>query len=104
MSMFAEIDPRSLGMARVGESVRFLGRNGHDWQLGEAVKLWEPGHELRVKECRIGGWESHYLFEGYAGHYNTVMFEPAQGTEAGTAETVKQGSVHDGPVAESDAP
>jgi hypothetical protein len=28
----------------------------------------------------------------------------AQGTEAGTAETVKQGSVHDGPVAESDAP
>jgi hypothetical protein len=33
-----------------------------------------------------------------------VMFEPAQGTEAGTAETVKQGSVHDGPVAESDAP
>lgn len=28
----------------------------------------------------------------------------AQGTEAQRAETVKQGSVHDGPVAESDAP
>jgi hypothetical protein len=28
----------------------------------------------------------------------------AQGTEARRAETVKQGSVHDGPVAESDAP
>jgi hypothetical protein len=28
----------------------------------------------------------------------------AQGTEAGTAETPQSGSVHDGPVAESDAP
>jgi hypothetical protein len=28
----------------------------------------------------------------------------AQGTEAGTAETPKDRSVHDGPVAESDAP
>ena len=30
--------------------------------------------------------------------------EPAQGIEAGTAETVKLGSVHESPVAESDAP
>jgi len=29
---------------------------------------------------------------------------PASGTEAGTAETVKQGSVHEGPVAEGETP
>jgi hypothetical protein len=33
-----------------------------------------------------------------------AVLRAAQGTEAGTAETVEQGSVHDGPVAESDAP
>jgi hypothetical protein len=39
----------------------------------------------------------------YRGHAE-ICPRAAQGTEAGTAETVKQGSVHDGPVAESDAP
>ncbi len=31
-------------------------------------------------------------------------YRAAQGTEARRAETVKQGSVHDGPVGETDAP
>ena len=44
------------------------------------------------------------LIAAWEAYFERFWKEPAQGTEAGTAETVQQGSVHDGPVGEADAP
>jgi hypothetical protein len=48
------------------------------------------------------------VFEGFFATYHCPscgdFISPAQGIEAGTAATVKQGAVHESPVAESDAP
>lgn len=74
----SDIDPHSLGMAAVGETVRFLGVNGHAYELQDALEAFEPGALLTVEACEIGGWVSYYRFVEEAGLYNTVMFEPEQ--------------------------
>jgi ribosomal protein L37AE/L43A len=69
-------------------------------------------HERRVKEaiakasvsplCSVCGNPAIGLVS--AGDAICSLECAAQGTEAGTAETPQSGSVHDGPVAASDAP
>jgi hypothetical protein len=92
---FSEIDPRSLGMARVGEQVRFLDRNGYDTELNMAREHFHEGGIATVAEVSIGGWSSSYRFEEHGRQwFNTVMFQPvAQGIEAQRAETPESGSV-----------
>jgi hypothetical protein len=88
-----------------------------DAEKGILGKLHDGSRELGIHKgsffnCR-GGWTRYTPFQthfdyGYTatdGDESTmIVLRPAQGTEAGTAETVKQGSVHDGPVPEGNAP
>lgn len=55
--------------------------------------LFEDGTEAEVKAAD---------FEEAVARLRFACFPSAQGTEAQRAETVKQGSVHDGPVRDSE--
>ena len=57
--------------------MRFLGRNGYDFQLAEAMKKLTPGETYTVRDCRVGSWEHSISFDGIEGWFNGVMFEPA---------------------------
>jgi hypothetical protein len=70
--------PHKLGMADIGEPVRFLNENGYEGERNNACAFFTKGQELTVKDIRIGGWTSSYLFEEQPEKwFNTVMFEPA---------------------------
>jgi hypothetical protein len=75
MNFTKHITPHMLGMADVGERVRFLGKGGYPQQLDEAIGEFDVGEELTVKDVRIGDWASTYRFNGVDGRWNTVMFE-----------------------------
>lgn len=77
-----EITPHMLGMADVGEKVRFLGEGGYPYQLDEALNRFETDEALKVEDVSIGDWQSTYRFEGVNGRWNTVMFEPEAASDA----------------------
>ena len=71
----------------------------NEWEQGVIVPIQiREDHWVRV------GFIPHDLTPHEADRIAKVVTAYAQGTEAGTAETEDTGSVHDGPVAESDAP
>lgn len=59
----------------LGRHVRFLDKNGWDWDLEEARKLFTEGQILTVKEIYVGRSSSEVEFLMYPGkRFNTVMF------------------------------
>lgn len=62
-------------IAKVGDRVRFLNRNGYEIQRVKARLYFKEGDILTVAKVDVGAWDSTYAFEGFAGNHNTVMFE-----------------------------
>lgn len=61
--------------AQKNEHVQFLDRNGYTENLEYARKHLYPKQILTVKECRIGGSYSEYVFVEFPNmSFNTVMF------------------------------
>lgn len=58
-----------------GDKVRFIGRNGYDFELVQAMIEFEVGEIVTVAKTCIGGFKSSYRFEGRNDSFNTVMFE-----------------------------
>lgn len=61
-----------------GSLVRFLGKNGHDHELTEALELLEVGRVYEVESIDIGGWVSYLKLKDIATTFNSVMFEDVQ--------------------------
>jgi hypothetical protein len=90
MNFTNHITPRMLGMAEVGERVRFLNANGYPYELNEAQVCFEPDEVLTVAEVCIGSFSSTYRFEGRGeALWNTVMFEP-QAIDADDASIIAE--------------
>jgi hypothetical protein len=66
----------------------------------ECIKLAHDWGKMRFRE----GYSGISLYDVTEKAEELRRYCAAQGTEAGTAETVKQGSAHDGPVGNADAP
>jgi hypothetical protein len=61
-----------------GDKMVFLGRNGHDYQLAEAMKVFEVGRQYEVEDVNVGDCHHEIAFVGVPGRYNGVMFEIAE--------------------------
>lgn len=65
-------------MAKGGRKVKvkFLGENGFDSELRDALKVFEVGQVLEVEALIIDANcdRSDVEFKGYSGMYNSVMF------------------------------
>jgi len=59
---------------RAGDKMTFLGKNGYDYELQAAMKIFEVGAEYTVRGCDVGDWRHTISFEGKPGHFNGVMF------------------------------
>lgn len=59
---------------RAGDRMTFLGKNGHNYELQAALKIFEVGAEYTVRGCDVGDWRHTISFEGKPGHFNGVMF------------------------------
>lgn len=57
---------------RPGETVRFLGKNGYDFELAEALEVLTPGALYTVRSVEVGPWSSVVVLD--EGSFNTVMF------------------------------
>lgn len=58
-----------------GDKMKFLGKNGYDHQLTEALGIFVIGNEYEVEDCDVGDWSHSIKFRGVSGRYNGVMFE-----------------------------
>lgn len=57
-----------------GDRMKFLGENGYDHELAEALKIFEVGHLYEVEDCDVGDWHHSVTFVGIKGRWNGVMF------------------------------
>jgi len=58
-----------------GTRLRFLGKNGYDFQLQEALRVLNVGAVYTCTDCRVGDWEHSVALENVPGRFNGVMFE-----------------------------
>lgn len=58
-----------------GTKVKFLARNGYEYQLEQAQKVFNTSDTYVIKDCVVGMSSSTYEFESVPGTWNTVMFE-----------------------------
>jgi len=58
-----------------GDLMIFLGKNGYERELTEALRIFKVGQQYRVLECNVQSWSHSVRFEDVAGWYNGVMFE-----------------------------
>lgn len=58
-----------------GDLMTFLGKNGYEMELTEALRIFKVGQQYRVLECNVQSWSHSVRFEDVAGWYNGVMFE-----------------------------
>ena len=63
------------GWPRNGQKVRFLNKNGYEYQLEKAKEAFNVDDEYTIKDCVVGMSSSYYKFEEVTGDWNTVMFE-----------------------------
>lgn len=56
--------------------VKFLGKNGYDYELREAKKKITVGKEYYVSTITIDKWKTTINLYGISGDFNSVMFEP----------------------------
>ena len=62
--------------AKNGDKVKFLNKNGHDWQLEDANEFMNEKDVLTVETTTAGDWSSTVVFKEHPGlQFNTVMFE-----------------------------
>lgn len=62
---------------KAGDKMRFLGKNGYDFQLADAKKHFSEGQILTVVGCRVGAFDHTIKFEEEPKRwFNGVMFEP----------------------------
>lgn len=62
--------------SRPGTEVVFLGQNGWDADLREALHVLTVGATYTVKKIDVRSSTSYVTFEETPGYYNTVMFPP----------------------------
>ena len=55
--------------------MRFLGKNGHDFEREAAKKVFVVGEEYEVESIDVGDWSHTISFVGIPGRHNGVMFE-----------------------------
>lgn len=65
-----------------GDWMKFLGQNGYDHELEEALKIFTVGREYLVHDCNVQSWSHSIQFNGVRGWYNGVMFELVSQTSA----------------------
>jgi hypothetical protein len=63
------------GWPRQGDKMIFLGKNGYDYQLEAAKKIFNVGQEYMVERCDVGDWSHSIKFYCIDGLFNGVMFE-----------------------------
>lgn len=66
---------RFLGWPFKGDRMTFLGKNGYDYELVAAMKVFEVGKEYEVADCEVGDWHHTISFVGVDGRWNGVMFD-----------------------------
>ena len=59
---------------RKGDTMRFLNRNGYDFEREAAAKVMTEGQTFTVKQCRVGEFSHSVQFEEITGTWNGVMF------------------------------
>jgi hypothetical protein len=59
---------------RKGDKMTFLGKNGYEFQLTEAMKAFTIGTAYTVKKCEVDSWSHSVEFEEVPGSWNGVMF------------------------------
>lgn len=57
-----------------GDRMMFLGRNGYEFELKEALNRFAIGKEYIVEDCNVQSWSHSVKFDGMEGWYNGVMF------------------------------
>jgi len=58
-----------------GSRVKYLNKNGRDFERARANEVLREGQELIVEDIEIHSWYSEYTFAGFDWSFNTMMFE-----------------------------
>ncbi|WP_110933782.1 hypothetical protein [Paenibacillus bouchesdurhonensis] len=85
---FIEPPPTMNIYSQKGDRVRFLNKNGHDWEPERAREIGlVEGEIYTVERTDVGGWHTDvYLQEIPGYHFNSVMFENHKETVPETEE------------------
>lgn len=67
---------------RKGDLMVFRGKNGHDFEIKEALAIFTVGLPYRVHHCDVEAWRHSVQFDGVKGCFNGVMFELVTGDVA----------------------
>jgi hypothetical protein len=70
-----------------GTRLRFLGKNGYDFQLVEALRVLNAGAVYTCTDCSVGDWEHSVALENVPGRFNGVMFEMVAPDDAPASDT-----------------
>lgn len=62
-------------LAKAGDKVRFLNKNGHEHEREEALRVLGENGVATVERISVGRSSSRYYFVGIPSYWNTVMFE-----------------------------
>lgn len=84
-------------MAKAGDQVRYLGKNGYDWEREEAGKRFKVGELLAVERISVGHSSSRYYFKDVPSYYNAVMFETVRAEDAAAEDaqvSTERGEAH----------
>lgn len=83
--------------AEQGHKVVFNGREGTNWDLDKANRVFSVGQVLEVEHIYVGSWETEVKFKGYDGTFNSVMFDDYRELNtASTAYEIKQEDIEVG--------
>lgn len=66
--------PRRSEWPTKGDHMTFLGKNGYEFELRDALNKFEVGKEYEVEDCNVQSWSHSVKFVGMEGWYNGVMF------------------------------
>lgn len=66
---------RMHGFPWKGDTMRFLGENGYDFEREKALKVFQIGSDYEVEDCDVGDWSHSVKFVGIDGRWNGVMFQ-----------------------------
>ena len=58
-----------------GDWMKFLGKNGYDFEREAALKIFEVDETYIVEDCYVQSWSHSVKFYGIPGRFNGVMFE-----------------------------
>ena len=63
------------GWPEAGDFMRFLGKNGYDFELQRAITVFTVGDEYEVEDCKVHSWSHAIKLKGIDGRWNGVMFD-----------------------------